>query len=152
MIKARPDLKWIYQCCCTSVLTGSSPPGPGLSNTVLDLPFGEQVLKVDHLHHDINVLPDCWAEVVFDVALALQLKHHLLHGQTFAAHTAELVAQSVGHALQRVLDERFPLWCCSSHLSTSHMLKLTCTTVRHLIWQRGSIPHSQLCRATVSLN
>lgn len=46
---------------------------------------------MDHLHQDLDVLPDHGAEVVFVVALALQLEHHLLHGNTLAIDAAELV-------------------------------------------------------------
>ncbi len=60
---------------------------------------------MDHLHHDIDVLPHGRAEVVFDVALTLQLEHHLFHGQTLAADAAELVAKSMGHAFQHIFDE-----------------------------------------------
>lgn len=56
-----------------------------------DVPFGKEILEVDHLHHDVGVLPDHCAEVVFGVALTLQLKHHLLHRNTLATDTAELV-------------------------------------------------------------
>lgn len=72
-------------------------------------PFGEEVLEVDHLHHDVNVLPDSRTKVVFDVALSLQLEHHLVHRQALPAHTTEPVPQAVGHALQGILDEGLPL-------------------------------------------
>lgn len=55
------------------------------------IPFGKEILEVDHLHQDLDVLPDHGAEVVFVVALALQLEHHLLHGNTLAIDAAELV-------------------------------------------------------------
>ena len=72
-------------------------------------PFGEQVLEVDHLHHDVDVLLGSRAEVVVDVALALQLEHHVLDGQALATDAAEPVAQAMRHALQGILDEGFTL-------------------------------------------
>lgn len=72
-------------------------------------PFGEEVLEVDHLHHDVDVLLDGGTKVVFDVALSLQVDYHLLHCQALPAHTAEPVPQAVGHALQGILDEGLPL-------------------------------------------
>lgn len=54
-------------------------------------PFREEILEMDHLHHDGNILLRSGAEVVFDVALSLELEHHLFDGHTLPADTAELV-------------------------------------------------------------
>ena len=72
-------------------------------------PFREKVLEVDHFHHDGDVLLGGGAEVVFEVALPLQLEHHLLDGHALPADAAELVPESVGHTLQRIFDEGLSL-------------------------------------------
>lgn len=46
---------------------------------------------MDHLHHDSHILLGCRAQVVVDVALPLELEHHLLNGHTLPADAAELV-------------------------------------------------------------
>lgn len=55
------------------------------------LPFREEILEMDHLHHDGHILLSSRAQVVFDIALSLELKHHLFNGHTLPADTAELV-------------------------------------------------------------
>lgn len=54
-------------------------------------PFREEILEMDHLHHDSHILLCSRAQVVFDVALSLELENHLLNGHTLPADTAELV-------------------------------------------------------------
>lgn len=54
-------------------------------------PFGKQVLKMDHLHHDGHVLLRSGAEIVFNIALSLELEDHLFNGHTLPADAAELV-------------------------------------------------------------
>lgn len=99
-----------------------------------DSPLGEQVLEVDHLHHDVDVLLGGGAEVVLHVALALQLEHHVLHRQAPAADAAELVPKPVGHALQRVLDEGLPLRGPQTETHAGHRLE------RKLCRQRRDTP------------
>lgn len=64
---------------------------------------------MDHLDHDGHVLLRSRAQVVLHVTLSLELEHHLFDGRALATDTAEFVPQTVGHALQSVLDEGFPL-------------------------------------------
>lgn len=73
------------------------------------LPFREEILKMDHLDHDSHVLLRSRAQVVFHVTLSLKLEHHLFDGGTFPTDTAEFVPQTMGHTLQSILDEGFPL-------------------------------------------
>lgn len=54
-------------------------------------PFREEILEMDHLHHDSHVLLSSRAQVVFDVTLSLELEHHLFNGHALPADTAELV-------------------------------------------------------------
>lgn len=54
-------------------------------------PFREEILEMDHLHHDGHILLSSRAQVVFDVTLSLELEHHLLNGHTLPADAAELV-------------------------------------------------------------
>lgn len=56
-----------------------------------NLPFREEILEMDHLHHNGHVLLSSRAQVVFDVALSLELEHHLLYGHALSADAAELV-------------------------------------------------------------
>lgn len=56
-----------------------------------NLPFREEILEMDHLHHDGHILLSSRAQVVFHVAFSLQLEHHLLNGHTLPADAAELV-------------------------------------------------------------
>lgn len=64
---------------------------------------------MDHLDHDSHVLLRSRAQVVLHVTLSLELEHHLFDRHTFPADTAEFVPQTVGHTLQSILDEGFPL-------------------------------------------
>lgn len=64
---------------------------------------------MDHLHHDGHVFLSGRAQVVFDVALSLELEHHLLNGHTLSADAAELVSQTMRHTFQSILDEGLPL-------------------------------------------
>lgn len=54
-------------------------------------PFREEILEMDHLHHDGHILLRSRAQVVFDVTLPLQLEHHLFNGHALPADAAELV-------------------------------------------------------------
>lgn len=54
-------------------------------------PFREEILEMDHLHHDGHILLSSRAQVVFDITLSLELEHHLFNGHTLPADTAELV-------------------------------------------------------------
>lgn len=64
---------------------------------------------MDHLDHDSHVLLRSRAQVVFHVTLSLELEYHLFDGHAFPTDTAESVPQTVGHTLQSILDEGFPL-------------------------------------------
>lgn len=55
------------------------------------LPFREEILEMDHLHHHGHVLLSGRAQVVFDITLSLELENHLFYGHTLPADTAELV-------------------------------------------------------------
>lgn len=77
---------------------------------------------MDHLHHDGHVFLRSGAQVVLDVALPLELEHHLLNGHTLPANAAELVPQPVCHTFQRVLDEGLPL---RTHRDTHLLIKLS---------------------------
>lgn len=72
-------------------------------------PFREEVLEMDHLHHDGYILLCSRAQVVFEVTLPLELEHHLFNGHTLPANTAELVPEPVCHTLQSIFDEGLPL-------------------------------------------
>lgn len=72
---------------------------------------------MDHLHHDGDILFRGGAEIVFDVALSLELEYHLFNGHTLPADAAELVPETMGHTLQSILDEGFPL-CAQTHRHT----------------------------------
>lgn len=72
-------------------------------------PFREEILKMDHLDHDSHVLLCSRAQVVFRVALSLELEYHLFDGHAFPTDAAESVPETVGHTLQSILDEGFPL-------------------------------------------
>lgn len=73
------------------------------------LPFREEILKMDHLDHDSHVLLRSRAQVVLHVTLSLELEHHLFDRHAFPTDTAEFVPQTMGHTLQSILDEGFPL-------------------------------------------
>lgn len=64
---------------------------------------------MNHLDHDGDVLLRSRAQVVFHVTLPLELEHHFFDGHTFPTDAAEFVPQTVGHTLQSILDEGFPL-------------------------------------------
>lgn len=64
---------------------------------------------MDHLDHDSHVVLRSRAQVVFHVTLSLELEYHLFDGHAFPTDTAEFVPQTVGHTLQSILDEGFPL-------------------------------------------
>lgn len=72
-------------------------------------PFGEEILKVDHLHHDSDIVFCSRAQVVLEITLPLQLEDHLLDGCTLAADAAKLVAKPVRHTLQSILYKRLSL-------------------------------------------
>lgn len=72
-------------------------------------PFREEILEMDHLHHDGHILLRSRAQVVFDVTLSLELEHHLFNRHALPADTAELVPQPVRHTFQSILDEGLPL-------------------------------------------
>lgn len=54
-------------------------------------PFGEEILEMDHFHHDGHVVLSSGAQVVLDVTLSLEMEHHLFNGHTLPAYAAELV-------------------------------------------------------------
>lgn len=64
---------------------------------------------MDHLHHDSHVLLGGGAQVVFDVALSLQLEHHFFYGHALPTDAAELVPKPVGHAFESIFDKRLSL-------------------------------------------
>lgn len=94
-------------------LTDKTWSGPPLS------PFRKEILKMDHLHHDGDILLCSRAQVVLEITLPLQLEDHLLDGRTLAADTAELVAKPVCHTLQSILDKRFTLYEKQTHKLSS---------------------------------
>lgn len=73
------------------------------------LPFREEILKMDHLDHDSHILLCSRAQVVLHVTLSLELEHHLFDRHAFPTDAAEFVPQTMGHTLQSILDEGFPL-------------------------------------------
>lgn len=60
---------------------------------------------MDHLGHHPHVVPGGGAQVVFEVALPLQLGHHVPNGRALPAYAAEPVPQSMGLTLQGIFDE-----------------------------------------------
>lgn len=64
---------------------------------------------MDHLDHDSHILLRSRAQVVLHVTLSLELEHHLFDRHAFPTDTAEFVPQTMGHTLQSILDEGFPL-------------------------------------------
>lgn len=86
-------------------MTGERNHAPHTSH----LPFGEEILEMNHLHHDGHILLRGGAEVVLNITLPLELEHHLLNGHTLPADAAELVPEPVSHTLQSILDEGLSL-------------------------------------------
>lgn len=70
-----------------------SPKKIDFKHTILTshLPFREEILEMDHLHHNSHVLLSGRAQVVFDITLSLKLENHLFNGHTLPADAAEFV-------------------------------------------------------------
>lgn len=69
----------------------------------------QQVFEVNHLHNDLDVLLGSGAEVMLQVALPLQLEHHLFNGRALTADAAEFMPQGMSLTLQSVFNEGFSL-------------------------------------------